>query len=116
MKNLDEKIKKISFLRNKLKRNQHSIGTFLQLNSPESAEIISSSNYDWIVIDMEHGVINHNHLVEIIRAIEINSVLPLVRVVIGNSQECKKALDAGASGIVIPMVENSKQLNFLTLI
>ena len=45
MKNLDEKIKKISFLRNKLKKNQHSIGTFLQLNSPESAEIISSSNF-----------------------------------------------------------------------
>ena len=45
MKNLDEKIKKISLLRNKLKKNQYSIGTFLQLNSPESAEIIRYSNF-----------------------------------------------------------------------
>ena len=59
---------------------------------------------------MEHGSISHAQLPDLFRALELGETLPLVRLVEGTTKECKQALDAGAGGVIIPMVESAKQL------
>ena len=67
-------------LRKKIKNSNASIGTWMQIPSSEIAEILSATNsYDWIVVDMEHGTFSRDQLPSIVRSIEINSVLPFVR-------------------------------------
>tara|TARA_Y100000589_G_scaffold174959_1_gene166097 strand:- start:572 stop:1330 length:759 start_codon:yes stop_codon:yes gene_type:complete len=101
----------IDKLRTKLKNSKPSIGTWMQLPSPEVAEILSSSNsYDWIVVDMEHGTFSRDKLPSIIRSIELNSVLPFARLESNNISAAKHVIDCGFQGFIIPMIENKKEL------
>ena len=107
---LKNKIHKLKILKSKLKHNKVSIGTFMQLNSPEVAEILSSSNYEWIALDMEHGSIQFEDLNNLLRSIELYSKVALVRIANGDAVTCKKVLDSGAQGVIVPLVESSDQL------
>ena len=59
---------------------------------------------------MEHGSISTNQLPNLFRAMEIGNTLPLARISQALPKDCKQALDAGAGGIIVPMIENAKQL------
>ena len=59
---------------------------------------------------MEHGSISIHQLPDLFRALELGNTLPLVRLSEGSPKECKSALDAGAGGVIIPMIENENQL------
>ena len=59
----------IDQLRRKLKNNETSIGAWQQIGSSEISEILSSSNVDWVTIDMEHGCIGNSILPNLFRAI-----------------------------------------------
>lgn len=104
------RIKAIKKIREKLKSGLCSIGSWIQLSDASAAEIMGSSGYDWIAIDMEHGSISNNQLPELFRALELGGTLPLVRLADDSSRECKQALDAGAGGLIIPMIESDSQL------
>ena len=92
-------------LRDKLKRRETSIGTWLQSGSAEVAEILADAGYDWVMFDMEHGSISTADFPNLIRATLDYDCLPLVRVLKGNASSIKKALDAGAAGIMVPDVK-----------
>ncbi|WP_288255752.1 HpcH/HpaI aldolase/citrate lyase family protein [uncultured Prochlorococcus sp.] len=101
----------IKELRLSIKDNQPSVGTWMQIPSPEVAEILSSTNYyDWIVIDLEHGSFSRNELPSIIRAVELNKVLPFVRLQSSNYTSLKEIVDCGFSGYIVPMIESPSQL------
>ena len=102
----------IDNIRSSIKSSKTSIGTWMQIPSPEIAEILSASNsYDWIVIDMEHGSFSRDQLPSIVRAIENNSVLPFVRLQTNNPSSVKNVIDCGFKGFIVPMIENIKQLD-----
>jgi 2-dehydro-3-deoxyglucarate aldolase len=71
---------------------------------------MGQSGYEWVAVDMEHGAISVHQLPDLFRALELGNTLPLVRVAQGKIKDCKQALDAGAGGIIVPMVENAEQL------
>jgi 2-dehydro-3-deoxyglucarate aldolase len=71
---------------------------------------MGNAGYDWVAVDMEHGSISTHQLPDIFRALELGGTLPLVRLAQGHVKDCKRALDAGAGGIIIPMVESAEQL------
>jgi 2-dehydro-3-deoxyglucarate aldolase len=71
------------------------------------------AGYDWIAIDLEHGSISISELPDLFRAIELGNTLPLARIAQGSPKDCKQALDAGAGGIIVPMIESAKQLTIL---
>jgi 2-dehydro-3-deoxyglucarate aldolase len=71
---------------------------------------MGQSGYDWVAVDMEHGSIVLNQLPNIFRALELGGTLPLVRLAQGHIKDCRQALDAGAGGVIVPMVENANQL------
>ena len=100
----------IEKLRKKLKENEISVGSWMQIPDPSVAEIIGDAGYDWVAVDLEHGTIGHNQLPAIFRALELGSTLPMVRLADGSPKDCKQALDAGAAGVIIPMVANANQL------
>ncbi len=102
----------IEKIRSSLKKSKVSIGTWMQIPSPEIAEILSASNsYDWIVVDMEHGSFSRNQLPNIIRAIEMNSTSPFVRLQSNNIEAVKNVIDCGFKGFIVPMIEDINQLN-----
>jgi len=104
------RLEKIEVIRNKLKKSQISIGSWIQIPSASVAEIMGASGYEWVAVDMEHGSISVSDLPDLFRALELGGTLPMARLVEGNAKECKQALDAGAGGIIIPMIETAEQL------
>ena len=59
---------------------------------------------------MEHGGFSRSIIKDIFRALELNNTVPLARVAQCNPQNIKEALDAGAQGIILPMIESKAQL------
>jgi 2-dehydro-3-deoxyglucarate aldolase len=104
------KLKAIKNIRNKLKQGEHSLGSWIQIPNASVAEIMSSSQFDWIAVDLEHGSISVESLPDLFRAIELGETLPLARLAQSDAKDCKQALDAGAGGIIIPMIESAKEL------
>lgn len=101
----------LSKIRQSLKSGTPSIGSWIQIPHPSIAEILgSSSSFEWIAIDMEHGNISIDQLPNLCRAIELKDTLPLVRVRDHSVSICRSAMDAGAGGLIIPMIKNSHQL------
>jgi len=108
-----DKLKSIKKLRSKLKK-QASIGSWIQIPNSSIAEIVGDSGYDWAAVDMEHGQISIESLSDLFRALELGDTLPLVRVAQPSSNDCKLALEAGAAGVIIPLIESADQLIELT--
>ena len=104
------RLKKIQSIRTALANNQTSVGSWIQIPHPSIAEIMGQSGYDWVAVDMEHGTVGHQQLPDLFRALELGDTLPLVRLAQGHPKDCKQALDAGAGGVIVPMVETADQL------
>jgi len=100
-------------IREKLKNGIPVIGSWQQIPEPSISEILANSGYDWIAIDLEHGSIGATVLPNLIRAIEKYDCLPIARIAEPSEFFCKQALDAGAGGLIIPMIESAEQLDRL---
>ena len=85
-----------------------SIGSWIQLGHPAVAEIMASAGFDWLAIDLEHSTITLREAEDLIRVIDLKGVVPLVRLSSNNNEQIKRIMDAGAHGIIVPMV-NSKE-------
>lgn len=103
------KIEKRNIIRAKLSSGKISIGSWIQLPNTSVAEIMGQAGYDWVAVDLEHGSIDISQLPDLFRALELGDTLPMVRLAEGNPKDCKLALDAGAGGVIIPMVESAEQ-------
>ncbi len=104
------RFEKIAAIRKSLALNHLSIGSWMQIPHSSVAEIMGQAGYDWVAVDMEHGAISVSQLPDIFRALEIGGTLPLVRLAEGQPKDCKQALDAGAGGVIVPMIESAAQL------
>ena len=104
------RLEKIQSIRLALQDGQPSVGSWMQIPHPSVAEIMGQAGYDWVAVDMEHGAIGAHQLPDLFRALELGGTLPLVRLAHGEPKDCKQALDAGAGGVIVPMVESASQL------
>ncbi|NLW91134.1 MAG: 2,4-dihydroxyhept-2-ene-1,7-dioic acid aldolase [Syntrophomonadaceae bacterium] len=95
-------------LKDRLLRDEFSLGSWITLGHTSIAEIMAKSGFDWLTIDMEHSVIELNQAQEMIRTIEMNGSVPLVRVGDNDPYLIKRVMDAGSHGVIVPMV-NSRQ-------
>jgi len=99
--------------REKIQNREASIGSWIQLPNSSVAEIMGNSGYDWVAVDLEHGSISVSQLPDLFRALENGGTIPLARIAEGSDKECKQALDAGAYGVIVPMVSTRKQLELI---
>ena len=104
------KLNSIHKLRDHLKNGGISMGSWMQIPNASVAEIMGHAGYDWVAVDMEHGTISIHQLPDLFRALELGDTLPLVRLAQDHPKDCKQALDAGAGGVIVPMVESAEQL------
>ncbi|KAH7032313.1 2,4-dihydroxyhept-2-ene-1,7-dioic acid aldolase [Macrophomina phaseolina] len=93
---------------NALKANSKPIMTFLGLPSFRTAQIVAQSGVDGIIIDREHGYISDDSMHSSTAAIAALGVSLLVRVRMTHADLIKRALDAGAHGIVVPQISSAE--------
>jgi len=105
-----DRYKALIELRAKLAKGGHSIGSWMQIPHSSVAEIMGQAGYDWVAVDMEHGSITVHQLPDLFRALELGGTLPLGRLAQWHPKDCKQALDAGAAGVIVPMIESGEQL------
>lgn len=93
-------------LKTKLEEKQIAVGSWISLAHPAIAEIMAKAGFDWLVVDMEHSVITIREAEELIRVIDLCGVAPLVRLSSNDPIQIKRVMDAGAHGIIVPMVNS----------
>jgi len=98
----------MSSLKAKLANNILTVGSWITLAHPAIAEIMAKAGFDWLVVDLEHSVITIREAEELIRIIGLSRVTPLARLSANDPVQIKRVMDAGAHGIIVPMV-NSRQ-------
>lgn len=87
-------------------------GAWIQSMSPRVAEAMAQAGLDWIGIDMEHTTIGARGTEDIVRAVEGTGVDPIVRLPslpFAEAGGAKRALDAGARGVIIPRIETAEE-------
>ena len=91
-------------LTDKLRAGQAGIGCWLTLCSPVVAESMAQMGFDWLVMDAEHSPLGFETMVNCFRAIQLGGAVPMARVPWNDTIWIQRTLDAGALGIVVPMV------------
>ena len=91
-------------LKRKLINNELTIGSWVTIGHPSVVEIMASAGFEWLTIDMEHSVITLDIAQTLISTIQGKNMKALVRVGENNDLLIKQAMDAGADGIIVPMV------------
>jgi 4-hydroxy-2-oxoheptanedioate aldolase len=86
-----------------LKAGEAQVGTWLSLASPIAARFMARAGFHWLTLDIEHSPANWETAAQIFGAIADAGGVPLARVPFNNLENVKRALDAGAFGIVFPM-------------
>lgn len=99
---------KLSF-RQRLKRGDLLIGTFMTLPSPEAAEIFAETGFDWLFVDMEHTTLGGKDVQRILQAVGGRCAC-LVRVPNKDEAWLKRMCDAGVDGIIVPHVNTAEEV------
>lgn len=86
-----------------------AVGLSCALDSPQIAEEFARSGVDFVYLDQQHGLISQDAMIQMLRAIETTEATALVRVAGNDHALIGQALDAGAHGVIVPMVENAEQ-------
>ncbi len=93
----------------KLRAGQPSVGMWLSLPSPEAAEYVSRLGVDWLVVDAEHSAVDIRTLALMFMAINGSPAAPMVRIPWNTAETFKRVLDAGAWGVVVPMLKSRQE-------
>jgi len=86
-----------------------TVGGWLSLPDSFAAEVMAHQGFDWLTVDMQHGLIDYSSAVPMLQAISTTSTTPFVRVPWNDPATIMKVLDAGAYGVVVPLVNNREE-------
>ncbi|WP_369999091.1 HpcH/HpaI aldolase/citrate lyase family protein [Winogradskyella sp.] len=95
-----------SKLKQRLKDNELTIGSWLTIPHQAVVEILSSADFEWLTIDLEHAAVDIETAQNLISHVQANGMEALVRVSKNEEVVIKRVMDAGANGVIIPMVKN----------
>lgn len=96
-------------LKTQLSNGATVIGSWITIGHPTVAELLCRSGFDWLAIDMEHSPLSISECQELIRVIDLKGVSPLVRVGANDPLLIKRAMDSGAHGVIVPMVNSAPE-------
>ena len=89
--------------------SQPPIGTWLMSASPLLAEAAGHAGFDWGVIDMEHAPLDLGDVVHLLQAVAGTRMVPVLRVPWNDTVTIKRVLDAGATTLLVPFVQNAAE-------
>jgi len=95
-------------IKKKITANELTVGSWITIGHNSIVEIMATAGFDWLAIDMEHSAITLDNAQELITVIQSKNIGSFVRVGENSSLIIKRVMDAGADGVIVPMV-NSKE-------
>jgi 4-hydroxy-2-oxoheptanedioate aldolase len=93
-------------LREVLTGSKAALGGWCVIPGSFTAEIVARAGFDWVCIDVQHGLIGYQEMLGMLQAVAVVGVPAVVRVPWNDPGWIMKALDAGAAGVIIPMVNS----------
>ena len=96
-------------LRERWKAGEATLGAWCTIPSPWTAEVASRSGHDWVCVDTQHGLIGYDVMLPMLQAISAGGAPSFVRVPWNEPGTIMKALDAGAGGVIVPMVNSADE-------
>ncbi|MBX3630534.1 MAG: 2,4-dihydroxyhept-2-ene-1,7-dioic acid aldolase [Nitrosomonas sp.] len=94
-------------LKAKLTQSEITIGSWITLGHSAIAEIMASAGFDWLVLDMEHSVLELSEVQTIIQILDGKQCPVIVRLTSNHPDQIKRVMDAGATGIMVPMIKSA---------
>jgi 2-dehydro-3-deoxyglucarate aldolase len=94
-------------LKSRLNRSELTIGSWVTLGHPSIAEIMAAAGFDWLVLDMEHSVLELSEVQAIIQVLDGKQCPAIVRLTSNHPDQIKRVMDAGATGIMVPMIKSA---------
>ncbi len=94
-------------LKAKLAQSEITIGSWITLGHTAIAEIMASAGFDWLVLDMEHSVLELSEVQTIIQVLDGKQCPVIVRLTSNHPDQIKRVMDAGATGIMVPMIKSA---------
>src|SRR5262249_35305006 len=86
-----------------------ALGAWAAIDSAFSAELMCMPGVDYICIDQQHGLIDYPQMLAMLRSIELHGIVPFTRVPANEPWLIGKVLDAGAQGVIVPMVNSAAE-------
>jgi 4-hydroxy-2-oxoheptanedioate aldolase len=96
-------------VRDRWAKGELAVSGWLSIGNSYSAEIVGWSGADCVTVDLQHGMTDIQSMIGMLQAISATPAVPFVRVPACDPVILMKALDAGAYGIICPMIETSGQ-------
>ena len=93
-------------LREALNGTKPAVGGWCVIPGSFTAELMASAGFDWVCVDVQHGLIGYQEMLAMLQAIAVVGVPSIVRVPWNDPGWIMKALDAGAAGVIVPMVNS----------
>ena len=94
-------------------RGEAVVNGWLSIPSAFSAEVMAHQGFDSLTVDMQHGVVDYQDAVTMLQAIATTPVMPLARVPWNDPARLMKILDAGAYGVICPMINTREEAEAL---
>lgn len=94
-------------LKLKLSQGELTIGSWITLGHPAIAEIMAAAGFDWLVLDMEHSVLELSEIQILIQVLDGQQCPAIVRLTSNHPDQIKRVMDAGATGVMVPMVKSA---------
>jgi 4-hydroxy-2-oxoheptanedioate aldolase len=85
-----------------------AFGLWTTIPGSFGAEIFAGAGVDYVCVDQQHGLIDYASIVPMFQAIEAAGAAPITRVLSGDPYRIMKALDAGARGVIVPLVNSAE--------
>ena len=101
-----------NILKEKLKKGQAVIGTFISLGHPDVTELLSRLGFDWLLIDGEHSPIGLETMQVMMQAMNGSNCTPIVRPQWNDMVIIKRILDIGAHGVLVPWVNTKEEAEY----
>ncbi len=86
-----------------------TLGAWMLLREPFTAEVAGDTGYDYVCIDMQHGLADYSNTVAMLHGLSRTTATPIVRVPWNEPAMIGRVLDAGALGVIIPMVDTAAE-------
>jgi len=93
----------------KLRAGQPTVGFWMNTGSSLVAEFAARAGFDWILLDQQHGYWSDDALLAALQVIAPTDTVPLVRVLHNEPGLIGRALDAGALGVIVPLVNSATE-------
>ena len=99
-----------NLLKERLKKGENVIGTFIKSTDVTTVEVIGLCGYDFVIVDNEHTVMGKETMANILRIADAADMIASVRIRETSEAQIRQALDTGAMGVMVPMTSTKREV------